>query len=217
MRFLLPIVLISLCLNLYAQEDNSEFPSNGVVVTPLMGLINDQIPSFYYKRYFKNDSSSYSALRIGSEFISERRTQVPVGWKTRASGWNLKLGMEFGKRFDKSSFYYGAEISRTVINTMESFLLPRQGALFSTGKYEERSAQFRDKGHMRMTGFIFFAGFRYQFNQHFSIATEAAFGIARARSILDYDRETTLAADEVYKIRLTEFIPVRFITVEYSF
>ncbi|TVQ50506.1 MAG: hypothetical protein EA362_02265 [Saprospirales bacterium] len=217
MRFLLPILFIFLSLSLYAQDDNSSFPSNGIVVTPLMGLINDQIPSFYYKRYFTNDTSSYTALRVGSGFISERRTQVPVGWKTRASGWNLKLGMEFGKRFDRSYFYYGAEISRTVINTMDSYLLARQGALFSSGKYEERSAQFRDKGYMRMTGFIIFAGFRYQFNQHFSIGTEAAFGIARARTILDYDRERTLAADEVFKIRLTEFIPVRFITVEYSF
>ena len=92
---------------------SSSLPSNGIVVTPLMGLVNDQIPSIYYKRYLSHDTASYFNLRIGTESISRINYEYSTGLEMRFTNYNWKLGFERGWYRGNSSFYIGLEMVRT--------------------------------------------------------------------------------------------------------
>lgn len=216
MRILIPAVMIfGLALSLNAQKESASFPSNGILITPLMGLINDQIPSIYYKRYLVNDSTSYLNVRIGTEILNTTKHEFSAGWGERHTSFNWKLGMEYGVKFDRSSLYFGGEMSRTLIYTPGAYILPKSGALFSSASYDVRLLNARDRGSLRIFSLHAFVGFKYHLNQQFSIGTEAALGFGWAETNWKVGPEQVPSSP--HNSRLIDFNPVRFISLEYSF
>ncbi len=195
-----------------AQNDNSPLPSNGIMVTPLMGLVNDQIPSIYYKRYFSHDTASYFNLRIGTESISRINYEYSTGLEMRFTNYNWKLGFERGWYRGNSSFYIGLEMVRTGIKTDGAYLMPEEGALFASGKYVVTESSTLEDGKLRVFSIVSFVGFRHHLNRHFSIGAEAAFGIGWFKSELN-----SAVISQEHKGRITDFTPVRFISLQYHF
>ncbi|TVR88046.1 MAG: hypothetical protein EA411_05990 [Saprospirales bacterium] len=101
-----------------------------------MGLVNDQSPSIYYKRYLSHETASYFNLKIGTETLSRINYEYSTGLEMQFSNFNWKLGFERGWYRGNSSIYIGLEIGRTVIKRDGAYLMPEEGALFASGKYE---------------------------------------------------------------------------------
>lgn len=217
MKILLPVLLFFfLSFSLQAQQKSPSLPSNGFMITPLMGLIDDQIPTLYYKRYFVNDSSSYFNFRIGSEFLSKMKHEFSTGSEFHSSRANWKLGFEYGIYREKSSLYFGVEVGHTVIRSSGGYLIPLEGSIFKSNRYRAVETNHSHRNRMRMVSLQAFIGFRYHLNQHFSLGAEAALGRGWFLSEIKYDRDRQVA-DEKHNGRINDFIPLRFISLQYSF
>ena len=213
-HLLLVAISFGLFFSLYGQEKKDTFPSNGIMITPLLGLINDQILSLYYKRYLVNDTARYFNFRVGTELLSKVKHEFSAGREDKFSGVNWELWLEYGIRKENSSFYFGVELGRTVIETTGAWLIPEEGALFATGKYRINEFNLSNDGRMRMVSLHAFVGFRYHLNTQFSIGTEAALGRGWFVSPINYG--SSLQVDE-HTGRINDFTPVRFVSLQYSF
>ncbi len=63
-----------------AQVEETPFPKNTIMATPLMGLIGDSKPSIYYKRLLYADGEKHFHLRAGTDLFSSITEDVNKGF-----------------------------------------------------------------------------------------------------------------------------------------
>jgi len=195
------------------------YPKNEIMLTPLMGLINDSKSALYYKRYLIHNQRGYLNARIGTELLYAFDIEYSTGLTERSTGFNWKLGMELGKRVNRTSFYLGLELGNDRYKTNGLMLYPDQGALFKTDRLQSRTFGVRDESVLKVNSLIAFGGIRYELNQQFTLGLEFALGRGW------YDAELTYANPsfpfpvfrENFKGALTDFSVNRFITLGYGF
>jgi hypothetical protein len=189
-----------------AQKDSTRaMPRHAIVTTPLMNLINDSKPSFYYRLYLNkiNDESKVAALRVGTELLSGIGNRAGSSITSEFRGFNIKLGIERGKRLGKSVIYIGAEYSYSRYTTNGAVLYPESGALFNLNNLVSESSG-REESQLSIHSFIGFVGFRYELSQQFEVGIESALGYGWFEN-------------EFYEGNIWQFTPNRFIFLGYNF
>lgn len=214
----LALVLTSTAQIGRAQQDDSlgAYPKNEIMVTPLMGLINDSKSSLYYKRYLINDEKGYINARIGTELRYAFDIEYSTGLTERSTGSNWKLGIELGKRVSRSSFYLGLEVSSDRYKTNGGMLYPDQGALFTTDRLQFREFRIRDESVLKVNSLIAFGGIRYELSRQFTLGLECALGRGWYEAELTY-ADPIGVSGERFKGALTDFSVNRFISLSYGF
>lgn len=218
-KLLLLFVLISVQNILLSQnkQENDEYAKNSLVITPLMGLIEDSKPAIYYRRYLVNDSSIFISLRLGTEFLSNIEHTFSTGLTAQSKGLNLKLGLEYGKRFGKSTLYYGGELSNSRYKGNGAIIYPDQNALFNNNSLLfNESSSIRDESTLNIFAIIGFIGFKYKLAERISIGIESGIAYGWYNSELLY-ANPIFVESENYKGNLSQVIPNRFIIVEFDF
>ncbi len=218
-KLLLLFLMISVQNILLSQnrDENYEYAKNSIVITPLMGLIEDSKPSIYYRRYLVNDSSRFLSLRLGTEFLSNIKHTFSTGLTAQTKGLNLKLGLEYGKRFGKSTLYYGGELSNSRYKGNGAIIYPDQNALFNNNSllFNETSS-IRDESTLNIFAIIGFIGFKYKLAERISIGIESSIAYGWYNSELLYANPIFVDIEN-YKGNLSQVIPNRFIFVEFDF
>jgi len=203
------ILLCAICISAntaYAQKDSTRTsPRHAIITTPLMSLNNDSKPSFYYRLYLNkiNDESKVAALRLGTELLSGVENRAGSSATSEVRGFNMKLGLERGKRLGRSVIYIGAEYSYSRYITSNAILYPESGALFNLNNLVSESSGIDESKH-NLHSFIGFVGFRYELSQHFEVGIESAIGYGWFEN-------------EVYEAHIWQFTPNRFIFLGYNF
>ena len=217
---LLPCLLLPLLAT--AQPESPEktrtLPKNTIMVTPLMGLIDDSKPAIYYKRLLHADSENYYNLRVGTGLFSSIANKYSAGLEYKTSSHNLMLGLEIGKRIDKVSIYFGPELSQTWARMDGATLFPDQNAIFSDNSITAMEWVVVDRTNMSLFSLIGFFGVRYHITGALSVGLESALGVGWYKSTQHYQESNFSGVDkDTHKGFLKDFAANRFVTVAYSF
>jgi hypothetical protein len=218
-KLLVLFLLISLQNVLLSQnqDKNHKYPKNSLVITPLMGLIEDTKPSIYYRRYLVNDSVRLFSLRFGTELLSNVEHTFSTGLMAKTKGLNFKIGFEYGKKFRKSTVYFGGELSNSSYKGNGAIIYPDQNALFNNNSLLfNKSGSIGDEATLNIFAIIGFIGFKYELVDRISIGIESSIGYGWYKSKLLY-ADPFFVASENYKGNLSQVIPNRFIFVEIDF
>lgn len=219
-KLYLVVLLIFLFQNYsIAQEVNepSKFPKNSILITPLMGLIGDAKPSIYYKRYLINDSSKYFNLRIGTESFSNVNHTFSTGLKEKMRSSNLKVGSEYGLKFDKSTLYFGMDLSNTRYKMNGAIMYPDQNALFNSNNIIIREGfSSRDESTLNIFSLVGFLGIKFQVTNRIHVGIESSMGYGWYNSKLIFANPVFSVTEENYKGTLSQLTPNRFIFIEYQ-
>jgi hypothetical protein len=214
-------ILLFLSINIsFSQElsNNSARSKNAILITPLMGLIEDTKSSIYYKRFLINNTSRYFNFRAGTEILSSVKHTYSTGRKEQFRAFNWKAGIEYGLRFNRSTFYFGGEIGNSRYKMNGAIMYPNQNALFNNNSIIiEESRSVRDASTLNIISAIGFLGFKYQIVDCFNIGIESGIGQGRYTAELIYDEPLFNIRSENYNGKLTQFTPNRFIFIEYIF
>ena len=219
-KILLLFILVSVHSKLLSQtkDVNFGYAKNSIVITPLMGLIEDSKPSIYYRRYLINDSTRFLSVRLGTEFLSNIENTFSTGLTTQTKGLNLKVGLEYGKRFGKSTLYYGGELSNSRYKGNGAIIYPDQNALFNNNSllFDETSS-ILDEATLNVFAIVGFVGFKYKLADRISIGVESGIAYGWYSSELLYEDPFFGVDSENYEGTLSQLIPNRFIFVEFDF
>lgn len=202
-----------------AQEvkEPNEFPKNSILITPLMGLIEDAKSSIYYKRYLINESSKYFNLRIGTELFSNVNHTFSTGLKKKMRSSNLKVGSEYGLKFDKSTVYFGMDLSNTRYKMNGAIMYPDQNALFNTNNINIREGfSSRDESTLNVFSLVGFLGIKFQVTNRIHVGIESSMGYGWYDSKLIYTNPVFSVTEENYKGTLSQITPHRFIFIEFQ-
>lgn len=206
--------------NTSAQESGDDvlLPKNAILLTPLMGVIGDQKSSIYYKRLIKYSDDHYSAIRIGTELMTTYSYSSSSDQEEQMKSINLKAGLEYGKKWDKSILYWGGELSFTRYSSNTSIMIPLQNALFNTETIitgQEFSEV--EKSTLDVYALIGFVGFKYRASKHIFIGIESGVGVGRYNSDLTFENPAFSLSNLPITGYLSQVVPSRFLFIEFQF
>ncbi len=215
--FLAIIILAIPALCSAQATDIDSLPRNSIVITPLGDLINNNKSSIYYTRILNLEGDRYLSVRVGTELFNVISTEFSTGVEDKSSSWNLKSGLEFGRRMGKIVLYYGPEISYTAAKVTNASLFPTDEAIFSVNSLiaQERTSLATTK--LSLFSLIGFVGFKYQLTGSLSVGIESALGIGWFTSLGKYDSNSPLSTIERHKGVIADISVNRFISLEYRF
>lgn len=212
---IIPFLLFSIpMLGVSQNKDSTDYKKHSIMITPLGDLLNNSKSSIYYRYTFVDDSKNYGSFRIGSELFNSISIGPPAGVEDRTSLWNLKAGLEFGKRFGKMILYYGPEISYSRIRISRADLIPSENIIFSTQAILADTHHSIDGTRMNITSIIGFIGFKYKLTNSINIGIESGVAIGWYNSTLIYRSSTQRVVREGF---IKDFAVNRFILLEYCF
>jgi hypothetical protein len=202
----------------FSQGAQQPSGKHSIIVTPLGSWINDNKPSVYYSMVLHYDSSNYLNMRLGTELFSAIKHRYSSGREARSSAYNFKIGLEYGRRLNRISVYFGSEYSTSRYKGEGFTFFPTENVLFSANAIDtESSISPLDKAEMRLNALIGFVGFRYHINPQLSIGIESAIGRAWYQSFLEYDNPFFGIGSERHRGTLNDFAASRFVTLSYGF
>jgi hypothetical protein len=214
---ILVLILIQDYSNAQETKGNSDFPKNSILITPLMGLIEDTKSSIYYKRFLLNNSSKYFNLRLGTELLSNVNHTFPSGLEEKMTSSNWKIGFEYGIKFDKSILYFGTDLSNTRYKMNGAIMYPNQNALFHSNNINiEESFSRRDESRLNIFSFIGFLGIKFQITNQINIGIESGIGYGWYNSELIYSDTILPGREQNYKGNLSQITPNRFVFLEFQ-
>jgi len=219
--FFLVALLCAICASantVSAQKDTTRtFPRQAIITTPLMSLIDDSKPSFYYRLYLINNESRVFALRLGTELLSSAENVFSTGVTDDYRSYNIKTGLEYGKRIRRSVIYIGGEYSFSQYKTNGAILYPLEGALFNLNNLTASQSVSRlDESTLKINSLIGFIGFKYELNKQLEVGIESGVGFGWYESELLYN-DPSFVRSENYEGKLRQFTPNRFIFLGYNF
>lgn len=216
--FLLTIYTSSICFGQELDSLSTQL-KHSVSITPLMGLLDDSKSAIFYRRYIKYDSAHYWNMRFGTEVLSVIREVYASGSRFSSSAFGFNVGFERGYFFNRTTFYFGVELSNYIYNTSGGTLLPTQDALFKVNRLQfETAFATRDKSSLNIFSVIGLLGLKYDLNKHISIGIEGGLGLGLFSSKFTPLNEFSFPRS-ISRIRgsLLQFTPNRFIFLEYKF
>ncbi len=218
-RFFFPSLLIIL-FPLIGISQNGEYISstkNAIIITPLGDLVNNSKSSIYFRRKLKNDSKKILSIRIGTELFNSIDNEFSTGRKEKTSYWNLKTGLEIGKRFDKMIIYFGPEVSYTASSINSATLFPSTNAIFSKESFVAEEWDAIDETTMSIFSIIGFVGFKYKLTKSIFVGVESAVGIGWYKSDQRYDSDLSFPQGDQHTGVIKDLSVNRFFLLEYNF
>lgn len=214
-RLIIPFLLLIIpMIGVSQDKDTPDYKKHSIMITPLGDLLNNSRSSIYYRRTFVDDSKNYLSFRVGSELFNSISSGPPSGSKERTNLWNLKSGLEFGKRFDRMILYYGPELSYSSIKISRADLIPNENIIFSTQSILADEDYSINETSMAITSLIGFIGIKYRLTSSIFIGIESGVAIGWHNTILKYSYSSQRVQREGF---IKDFAVNRFILLEYCF
>ncbi len=215
---LLPILFLP--LTGFAQTSPAPaFPQNSFMITPLGNTINDSKSSIYYMRIVQDSFTNYIGLRFGTELFNTINVELANDEEIKASIWNIKAGIELGKRIGKTVVYVGPEVSYSKATVTGATLSPTGNAIFSSEAIFSQQSDQIDETTLSLFSLIGFVGVKYRLTGAISVGIESALGFGWFNTEQSYisNRFSGTPADDRNTGTITDISAARFILLEYAF
>lgn len=214
-RLIIPFLLLIIpMIGVSQDKDTPDYKKHSIMITPLGDLLNNSKSSIYYRYVLVDDSKSYFSFRVGTELFNSIDNEYSSGLELKTSSWNIKTGVELGKRIDRMTIYFGPELSFFGSSINRATLFPNENVIFSTNSILVEEWNAIDITTMTITSLIGFVGFKYQLTSTISIGIESGVGIGWYNSKQTY-RNSTLV--DRHKGFIKDLAVNRFILLEYCF